>query len=250
MTNKDLNLALDNSFIQPTSISEDERSNQTTPKAPMPTHTKCDATTTPKPSKLPRGLALESSHYKWLVIAVVFINMLFLLLAGLWLSAQEEPPREMIITAAPKADKNAEPMLNELNDKLLSLDQKLDQLQLTVSEQQRLIASSALDLDKRLQALSLQSKSTLKTETKKTPLPPKSWYVNLGTFSTKEAALKLQKQVQDLGPQVQINTTSLDNKTAYRVQLPGFKDRESAEKIAHQIMAETNLNGLWAWKDD
>jgi len=250
MTNKDLNLALNNSFIQPTPMSEDEISNQTTPKAPTHTHTKCDATATPKQSKLPRWFALESSHHKWLVIAVVFINMLFLLLAGLWLSTREEPPREVIITNAPEADKNLEPILNKLNDKLLSLDQKLDQLQLTVSEQQRLIASSALDLDKRFQILLLQSKTTLATEAKKTPLPPKSWYVNLGTFSTKEAALKLQKQVQDLGHQVQINTTSFDNKTAYRVQLPGFQDRESAEKIAHQIMAETNLNGLWAWKDE
>ena len=213
MTNKDLNLALDNSFIQPTSMSKGEENNQAAPKNAPPTHTKCDSAATPKPSKPPRWLALEPSHYKWLVIAVVFINMLFLLLAGLWLSAQEKPPREMIITTAPGIDKNAEPALDELNDKLLSLDQKLDRLQLTLSEQQRLYASSALDLDKRFQALSLQLQKAPKTETKKTPPPTKAWYVNLGTFSTKEAALKLQKQIEGLGHQVQINTTSFDNKT-------------------------------------
>ncbi|MEH6616247.1 MAG: SPOR domain-containing protein [Porticoccus sp.] len=258
MTRKDLNLALDNSFIQPAPISDDEINNQTAPKIPTPPHKQCDTaentiaipTSSKLPGKPPSRLTLEPSGYKWLVIAVVFINMLFLLLAGLWLSTQEQPPREMTIAAAPKADKNAERELNELNGKLLSLDQKLDQLQLTLSEQQRLIASSALDLDKRFQALSLQLKNTPETETKKTLLPTKAWHVNLGTFSTKETVLKLQKQIQALGHQIQINTTSIDNKTAYRVQLPGFQNRASAEEIARQIMEQTNLNGLWAWKDD
>ena len=159
-------------------------------------------------------------------------------------------------TISPSIIKGINTKFETLNKQLLSLQQQLDQITLSIGEQQQLIATSSLDLNAGIQNLSQQIKIAItpKAETKKPDtvkkISTKDWHVNLGTFSTHNAALKLQKKLSTLGHSVQINTTSFDNKTAYRVQLPGFKDRNSAEQAARRIMDQTNLNGLWAWKDE
>lgn len=252
MTNKDLNLALDQSFIQPKPLSERGPTHPEPQINPAPTSPQNGQDpTTPHLGPVPTGwLSRKSPRHEWIIVTVVFANMLFLTLAGFWLSAQENQPSEIKVTKTAPSRDPLKITLSKLDTKLLSLDQKLNQLQLTLNEQQRLIATSSLNLDKQVQGLSLQLKNTAETAPKKSTPPTKAWHVNLGTFSTKEAALRLQQQILALGHQVKINNTSLDDKTAYRVQLPGFKDRESAELIARQIMDKTNLNGLWAWKDD
>jgi hypothetical protein len=275
MTNKDLNLAFDQNLIQPASPHHDEpHDNNTHGHSTHDYHTETDkfgAPTPPRQStwKQPKKNTLGSLPFlsAWLghakqqpfvllSVTLFIANALFLLWAGFWLSSHKHPSDNAMNTISPSIIKGISTKLETLNEQLPSLQQQLDQIKLSIGEQQLLIATSSLDLNAGVQNLAQQIKIAItpKTETKKPDtvkkIPTKDWHVNLGTFSTHDAALRLQKQLSALGHAVQINTTSFDNKTAYRVQLPGFKDRNSAEQVARRIMDQTNLNGLWAWKDE
>lgn len=266
MTNKDLNLALDKGYIQPATPSgtlteeyapQPETPKNSPPKTPESPYKPVPAQ--PTPTK-PRWLSAPLSRLEWGIITIVLLNLLFVIIAGFWLFTKENQPNTTKVVSVVTPETPSKILLDELDARLEPLNEKLAQLQLVLNEQQRLIASSSHSLDKQLQAISLQVSNTTKTASKteaktvtKTSAPPiskKNWYVNVGTFSSKEAALKLQKQIQALGHKVQINAATVGSKTAFRVQLPGFKDRESAEGTARQLMNKTNLNGLWAWKDE
>lgn len=127
------------------------------------------------------------------------------------------------------------------------LHQQVEQLELQLYEQREQTATVQRDMEQFITLLrSTQTKkpTTPATNTKKTNSV--LWSLNLGTFSSKEAANTLQKTVNKLGYPPTVTATSLKGKTAYRVQLPGFNSREAAEKVADQLMNKTNLNGLWA----
>lgn len=307
MTNKDLNLALDQNLIQPEETQQSSVQEQ--PTRLHPNHnrnheaanfdtSKNDSSNSDSPNinsletnpGIMSSSTMESSYgyqsksgryrkgsssllttwistlknrtFPWLSIGIISINLIFLLLVGLWLLNQNHSSTEITSSKAKLAGLSTAP--NEsINQQLTALQTKMEQIELTLHEQQRLIATSSQDLNQKIQQLGTQVEAIKTPKTKKeppkaTPPPPKTvikqpktqWYVNIGTFSSKDAAQRLKKQLLTLGHTVQINTTSFDNKPAYRVQLPGFKDRESAENTARQIMNKTNLNGLWAWKDE
>lgn len=275
MTNKDLNLAFDQNLIQPASpYLEEPHDHNTHGHSTHGYHTETDklgTSTPPKQStwKQPKKYTLGSLSFlsTWLghakqqpfvllSVTLFIANAFFLLWAGFWLSNHNPPSDNVVDTISPSIMKGINTNFETLDKQLLSLQQQLDQIKLSIGEQQQLIATSSLDLNANVQNLSQQIKIAItpKPKTKKLDtikkIPTKDWHVNLGTFSTHNAALKLQKQLSALGHSVQINSTSFDNKKAYRVQLPGFKDRNSAEQVARRIMDQTNLNGLWAWKDE
>ena len=306
MTNKDLNLALDQHLIptdQPTKPSVHQQNTNTgtyrsnaepmtnphatqdrSPKSRNPAsnyfspdHLSQDHTASTHPDQsfhkgqknfykwLPTSWlrATKQQVFLWLSVVLVSINLLFLLLAGLWLSSQDFKQQDNVALAH-TPNKAVTTKLATVNQKLERVQQQLDQLSITLSEQQQLIAKSSHNIDQQLQAfnakqnqfaLALQPvKPTTepKPSQKKaapSPKPTNNWHVNIGTFSSKDAALRLKKQLLVLGHSVQINDTQINDKQAYRVQLPGFKDREAAEQVATKIMDQTKLNGLWAWKD-
>lgn len=278
MTNKDLNLALDQNLIQPT------ETQQTSTQEPSthPHHEAANLDTTINPSadssnnyqrqhnrynKTPSSLLAtwfaKLHALPWLASGLIVINLLFLLLAGLWLSNHNSQSATITSSKTMPLNSSDVKTIESINQNLAALQTKVEQIELTLHEQQRLIATSSKDLSNDIEQLNQKVDAIkLLTTEKSKPAPKKEvskpiskkpathWYVNIGTFSSKDAAQRLQKQLLTLGHSVQINTTSFDNKPAYRVQLPGFKDREAAESTARQIMEKTNLNGLWAWKDE
>lgn len=282
MTNKDLHLALDQNLIQLSSKQNDEDEQQlhdfeTTNLEPI-TDFSQDYSNPPNnhhaepPSIFKAWLeAIRQSPLLWLAITLL---LLFLLLAGLWLTNQSSQSATNAITQSTSTSSAIEAnqaQLDTLNKQVLLLQQEVEQLKLSLQEQQNLIDTNSKDLNKEIQALA-QQLQVFNTKAASKPIPsetdlskaipnkestttaPKKatnhWYVNIGTFSSKKSAQKLQNQLSTLGHSAQINTTSLENKPAYRVQLPGFKNREAAELAARQVMDKTNLNGLWAWKDE
>lgn len=287
MTNKDLNLALDQNLIQLSSKQKDEDERQphdveTANLEPITDFAQDYQDPSNNHHAEPPSIfktwldAAQQSRLLWL--AITFL-LLVLLLAGLWLPYQGGPSATDSfnqITSTNSAIEANQVQLETLNNQMLSLQQQVEQLKLSLHEQQSLIATNSKDLNKEIQVLAhqLQISNTAATSkpvpsevssskaipTKATPnkesattAPKKTtnhWYVNIGTFSSKKSAKKLQNQLSALGHSAQINTTSFENKPAYRVQLPGFKDREAAELAARQVMDKTNLNGLWAWKDE
>lgn len=272
MTNKDLNLALDQNLIQLSSKQNDEDEQQlhdfeTTNLEPI-TDFSQDYSNPPNnhhaepPSIFKAWLeAIRQSPLLWLAITLL---LLFLLLAGLWLTNQRNQSATDSFNQSASTSSAIEAnqaQLETLNNQVLPLQQKIEQLQLSLQEQQRLIDTNSKDLKKEIQTLAHQLQAS-KTKAASKPIPNKEsttpapkkatnhWYVNIGTFSSKKSAERLQNQLAALGHSAQISITSLENKPAYRVQLPGFKDREAAELAARQVMDKTNLNGLWAWKDE
>jgi cell division protein FtsN len=283
MTNKDLHLALDQNLIQLSSKQKNE-GNQTSHDAetanlesitdfsqgyqnPANNHH-----AEPPPTFKEWIEAIRQSPRFRLIIALL---LLFLLLAGLWFTNQSNQSATDSFsqsTSTSSAIKANQAQIETLNNQVLSLQQEVEELKLSLQEQQSLINTNSKDLNKEIQTLAQQlqafntqaasepipseaglNKTTSSKATPTTTAPKKAtnhWYVNIGTFSSKKSAQKLQNQLSTLGHAAQINTTSLENKPAYRVQLPGFKDRETAELAARQVMDKTNLNGLWAWKDE
>ncbi|MEE4251157.1 MAG: SPOR domain-containing protein [Alcanivoracaceae bacterium] len=76
------------------------------------------------------------------------------------------------------------------------------------------------------------------------------WLLNLGSFNESAAARVLVKQCEALGYEPEIIEQTASGKPLYVVALAGFEDRNAAESSAQDIMAQTDLNGLWAWKRD
>jgi len=280
MANKDLNLALDQNLIQPKETQQSRVQSHSTPPnyeaanldiagSDSPNNYQRQSKPHGHPSLVTNWLtAIKGGSFPWLTSGLILINLLLLLLIGLWLLSQQNQLSSLTPSkiAPPKtvpsnlADNKT---IKAFNQQLITLQTKVEEIELTLQEQQRVIATSSTDLsndiqqlEDQLKAIKLSSKEKITpTQQKETPKPALKqptthWYVNIGTFASKDAAQRLQKQLLGLGYSVQINTTSIDNTPAHRVQLPGFKDREAAELVARRIMDKTNLNGLWAWKDE
>lgn len=285
MTNKDLNLALDQNLIQPARpqnetpygySSHDHGTDDDNIKTDYEADNLRDSIRTsmhPKQTEQRKKKTSDLLSYlpAWLTGTIqqpfvwlpIMANLFFLIIAVFWLSHQNPQPDNITHNVKAIVEEDTRTNIEPIKEQLLQLQQQLDQITVSLHEQQRLIATSSQDLNVDIQdvAQQVQTLNAIKTTTNKPGIvvskkaeeaitPTKGWHVNLGTFSTKDAALRLQKKLLALGHSAQINTTTFDNKTAYRVQLPGFNDRDSAEKGARRIMDETNLNGLWAWKDE
>lgn len=85
---------------------------------------------------------------------------------------------------------------------------------------------------------------TENTNTKKIAAK-KTWLVNLGTFSSEEAAETVRENVSALGYNVRIVRTNADNKSVLKVQLGDFSSWRSAQSIVDQLESKTGITGLW-----
>jgi cell division protein FtsN len=243
MTDKDLNLSLDQSLLK----SRRESDQRDSPVAAA--QTLSEPTMTADYPGLDQPKAERPQHTEWLLIAVLASNLL-MVIAIIFLLIQQPDTNNSADKLAPAEDNNRllleskmDQMDRQFAQSIGQLNQQLEQLQVSLLDQQRQQTSALLDLSENIK----QSGSDLKREIIETTTSA-HWHVNLGTFSTNEAATQLKKQIDAIGYQADINHVSLDDKIVYRVQLPGYKDRETAESTAREIMDKTNLNGLWAWE--
>tara|TARA_R110001599_G_scaffold68948_1_gene194007 strand:- start:276 stop:1013 length:738 start_codon:yes stop_codon:yes gene_type:complete len=243
MTDKDLNLSLDQSLLKPRRETDQRDTPADTAQTPPETDLTADH----------HGLNQQKTERprqtEWLLIAVLASNLL-LVITIIFLLTQQPDANNSADKLAPAEDSNRllleskmDQMDRQFEQSIGQLNQQLEQLQVSLLDQQRQQTSALLDLSENIE----QKGGNLKKESTETTASA-HWHVNVGTFSTNEAATQLKKQIDAIGYQAEINHVSLDEKIVYRVQLPGYKDRETAENAAREIMDKTNLNGLWAWE--
>ncbi|MFT6050659.1 MAG: cell division septation protein DedD [Candidatus Azotimanducaceae bacterium] len=239
MTRKDLNLSLDNSLIQDRATTKSMRSGI------------ADASAGPRSGKHTKtSPAASRRNIPALTTAIVAVaNMVFLLLAGLWLSTLP------YTIAAPNTsrDLNTTPqlklMLAESNERLAGLEQQLKELALAVSSQQTLAAQNRISSeDRSLAATTLLDETEITVFTKEIITPTDNWYVNLGTFISEQAAVNLQSQLLSLSRQANIAQRVEQGRNVFEVRLSGFDSRVLAETAAGEVMDQTDLNGLSVWQ--
>lgn len=242
MTDKDLNLSLDQNLLKPWK----EIDQRDTPADIAPPE---KPTLAAERSGQDGPKAERSQQMGWLLTAVLTSNLLMVVTIIFLLIQQPNPgkPADMITPAEDDnrllLESKMDQMDRQFEQSIGQLNQQLEQFQVSLLDQQRQLISALLDLSENIK----QTGSDLEREIAGTTTSA-HWHVNLGTFSTNEAATQLRKQIDAIGYQAEINHVSLDEKIVYRVQLPGYKDRETAEKTAREIMDKTKLNGLWAWE--
>ncbi|MEZ5529462.1 MAG: SPOR domain-containing protein [Porticoccaceae bacterium] len=246
---KDLNLKIDRDWLAGISPEEQQNNGRQRPdrehaleepsEQRPPRH--APAQDIPHTQKQPLLWLLTASH-------VVMVIALVMLLAR----AGATPEQSSAVPVAQSTDIPSESITTilegqaSLQTEIARLQKQMEQLELQLYEQREQTAIVHRDME--------QSFITLQASLEKQPgAPAKSdkkantlWSLNLGTFSSQEAARSLKEKISKLGYQATMNETTLGGKPAYRVQLPGFKSREAAEKVAGQLMNKTNLNGLWA----
>ena len=239
MVAKDLNLSLKQRPVQP-------KDN------PISGRSSAEPTAIAKHSAVsPKNRQAKASNRNnkglWIGFFVIaFANMLFLLLAGIWLSGL---PLGTSIQTTPIAAQNASEItltLTGVNRRLDAISEALLDLQVTAKIQPQAAVSEPLDINRQIrQALADHYNSGNATAAKTESAAPISWRVNLGTFSNRKEALNKQQKIESFGYHAKINPIARDTQTIFEVVLTGFSNRESAEQVANQIMERANLDSLW-----
>lgn len=240
MTRKDLNLSLDNSLIQDRPVTESMRSNI------------AGVSTSQKPGKYAKAPPQASRrNIPALTVAIIAVtNMVFLLLAGLWLSTlpytNAAPNTSIALNTTPQM----ELMLAETNERLAAVELQLEELALALGNQQ-LAAMDRLDSeDKSLSEGESEDEPAIPVSAKEIKTPTDNWYVNLGTFASEQAAASLQSQLLSIGRRPSIVQRVQEGSDVFELRLLGFGGRELAEMAAGEIMAQTDLNGLSVWQEE
>ncbi len=144
--------------------------------------------------------------------------------------------------------------LNELENKLnivtttladnhQSLGEELTKLQASIKEIQRANAKPTAKPEPVVAKPSQTATRRISTN------PPESWFVNLGTFYTQDAAKPLLGRAKQLGLAPKITTANLGGKPGYRIQLVGIGDRREAEQLAESLEQRLKINGLWVGRE-
>ena len=83
---------------------------------------------------------------------------------------------------------------------------------------------------------SAPEKTAAPTEKRDAPSPQKSrWGVQIGAFSTKEAAESVRQQASKSGYSTTVAAAVVGGKTLYRVTVPAGKDRASADSLSQKL---------------
>lgn len=96
-----------------------------------------------------------------------------------------------------------------------------------------------------VQDASAKSPQTDPVATKAPPVIEPQWHVHLGDYFTQEEAEATRSLLATLGLNGEISQQRVNSRSIFLVNLGGYTQRETAEQVAGQIMAETQLNGLW-----
>jgi cell division septation protein DedD len=237
MTRKDLNLSLGNSLIQDRAAPKSMRSRV------------AGVSTGPKSGKQAKAPpAASRRNIPALTIAIIAVtNMVFLLLAGLWLSTL---PYTIAAPTTLNTTPQLELMLAESNERLAALEQQLKELALVVGSQQLAAQSLQVNNEPAPTGTVQPDEPEILVSTKEITTPTDNWYVNLGTFTSERAAVNLQSELLSLSRQANIAQRIQEGNTVFEVRLSGFDSRALAEITAGEVMGQTDLNGLSVWQVD
>ena len=238
MATKDLNLSLDPVLLQTKLTAQAQTAaNQTSADYREPHTAKSTVNNGVKTSSL------------WLVtITVAVANIVLLGGAGYWL-LQNNFLGALQAPAAPADVSRALTLrLNEIDDKLKTLQVQMDHQLLATDKQQQIILSTQQSVTEQLMLLAPKTATSPSIDQKPPPATP--WNVNLGSFQDKKEAIALQQKVQATGYEPDIITHISENMATHKVAITGFTDRDSAEAAAKNLMEKTNLNSLWVWKNE
>ena len=194
MIAKDLNLSLKQRPVQP----EDNSARERTSAEPTAIAKHRAVSQKEQPTKA----TYNSNKGFWIgLFGIAFVNMLFLVLAALWLSGLPlSAPTQTNSLAVPNASEITL-TLTEVNRRLDEISQALLDLQATAKIRPQPPVDGSFDINQQLrQALSDHkdiSDSTASANNESAA--PTSWHVNLGTSSSREEALKKQKKIRAFG---------------------------------------------------
>ena len=200
-----------------------------------------------------------STRAPWILAAAIAVmNMLFLVLAGLWLTGTEFQSRPLPTEVAPQDASASNERLNALGTQMATLNQQMSELRSEIEQLRAplpsdITVSTGPDNGKVLgDSASAATDSPLADPEPADPAPvenavdsPRTWQVNLGDFNTRSAAQATLAQLGKIGLQGQIRTDASSGSASYMVTLDNFVQREDAEAVANDIMRKTELNGLW-----
>ncbi|MFK8047075.1 MAG: SPOR domain-containing protein [Halioglobus sp.] len=238
MTTKDLNLSLDPELLQTTTASGPAVAD--TPAPPPDTREPISAPpvtgySAKPPWKSTALIALLS------VATVLGAAYWFVELSGKMPTAQRADSEE--------ANRAIRSDLAELNIQISALQNEIQRLELAQNRQGELLKASIKEI--KLPKDKLQKSKNLakeKPDEVAKLVEDKDWYVNLGSFTGAKEAEGLRKKMLAIGYQPQIKKQQDQYQMSYKVVLPGFKNRESAEVAAKLLMEKTNLDSLWVWQ--
>jgi len=215
----------------------------------IPSNTIQPATNRPTPQ--PTHSNLTHTHRHWLLTAgIAVMNMLFLVLAGFWLSGTHVGDRTPTYTAPPtQVAVDTEPRLEELSQQLINLGQQMGELKAQITQLREQPAPVESQSTTPPSPAANVAAPTPEMDDSASVEPameaPVLWQVNLGDYTTRRTARATLAELAAMGLKAQVRQLEEAGKTIYLVTLDKFSSREGAEKVANDIMQKTQLNGLW-----
>jgi hypothetical protein len=235
MSVKDLNLSLDRQLAHDESALHPPGGADRRPGSGRLKSVAGTAPSGQKPS--PRRVRAGNRNRLWVPTALIaLVNMLFLVVAGIWLTG----PR---LTPASNAASAAEVELNQLQTQLDVMQEQLVLVQSTLEEQQRLLILRQLETPPEVTPQAAATAHEDATAETAPALP--TWQVHLGHFATRDEAIALQLDLAQLGYTATIAAAATPDEPGVALLLGGFAERDLAELAAKDIMQRTRLNGLW-----
>lgn len=79
--------------------------------------------------------------------------------------------------------------------------------------------------------------------------PSGPWFVNFGTYATRNMADTWANRVQPIAGEVIVAPNEKDGRTLYRVRVIGLSDRESAQQVARKLETDLRVPPLWVGRE-
>jgi cytoskeletal protein RodZ len=82
-----------------------------------------------------------------------------------------------------------------------------------------------------------------------TSSPTGPWFVNFGTYATRNMADTWASRVRPSAGKVIVAPNEKDGRTLYRVRVIGLSDRESAQQVARKLESDLRVPALWVGRE-
>lgn len=250
MTVKDLHFSFDSALAQ----AQVPAANQAAPAAPQGREPAAGTPARAARNRV-RNTKEASARRAWITASFVsLVNMAFLVLAALWLTGSNYqvpglPGFVSPILVPPIQGRDPGPALHELQSGLDATVGQLADLEGAVAAQSEMLTAIQAQLDRAREPREVPVVAAAAAPPPVEDLAPvaEDWQINLGSFSSLEDAMNLQAELASIGYAAQVGRPSDPGETAYRVWLGGYENRAAADTVAHKLMAQTSLTGLWVW---
>lgn len=77
------------------------------------------------------------------------------------------------------------------------------------------------------------------------PAPPGNWFVNFGSYASRDTAEAWAKKLSPVQGEVVVVPTTKNDRTYYRVRVISLSGKNAAELVARQLEAELQVSRLW-----